>query len=161
MGCGLWGCTEQDTTEATQQQQHLLYRCFVFLPSNGERGGFSGAHCLKFYSDMPLYRSVLIFHIYCCCQSLSCVQLFATLWTAACQTSLSSTISWSLLKFMSIESVMLSNHLILCHPLHLCLQSFPASGSFLMSWLLALGGQSVGASASVLPVNIQVDFLQD
>ena len=47
----------------------------------------------------------------------SCVQLFATLWTAACQVFLSFTISWSLLKFMSIESVMLSNHLILFCPL--------------------------------------------
>ena len=50
-------------------------------------------------------------------QSLSCVRLFVTLWTAACQASLSFTISWSLLKFMSTELVMLSNHLILCHPL--------------------------------------------
>ena len=50
-------------------------------------------------------------------QSLSCVQLFATPWTAACQASLSFIISWSLLKFMSIESVMVSNHLILCCPL--------------------------------------------
>ena len=49
-------------------------------------------------------------------QSLSCVQLFATLWTAACQGPLSLTVSQSLLKFMSIESVMLSNHLILWHP---------------------------------------------
>ena len=50
-------------------------------------------------------------------QSLSCVRLFATPWTAACQTSLSITGSWSLLKLMSIESVMPSNHLILCRPL--------------------------------------------
>ena len=52
-------------------------------------------------------------------QSLSHVQLFVTPWTAARQVSLSSTISWSLLMFMSIEFVMLSNHLIhliLCHP---------------------------------------------
>ena len=47
-------------------------------------------------------------------QSLSCVQLFATPWTAAHQASLSITISWSLLKLTSIESVMPSNHLILC-----------------------------------------------
>ena len=46
---------------------------------------------------------------------LSCVQLFVTLWTAACQASLSITNSWSLLKLISIESVMSSNHLILCH----------------------------------------------
>ena len=50
-------------------------------------------------------------------QSLSCVQLFQTPWTAAHQASLSFTISHSLLKLMSIESVMPSNHFILCHPL--------------------------------------------
>ena len=50
-------------------------------------------------------------------QLLSCVQLFATPWTAAHQASLSITISWSLLKLMSIELVMPSNHLILCCPL--------------------------------------------
>ena len=50
-------------------------------------------------------------------QSLSCVRLLATAWTAACQGSLSITNSQSLLKFMSIESVMPFNHPILCHPL--------------------------------------------
>ena len=50
-------------------------------------------------------------------QSLSCVQLFATPWIAARQALLSITNSWTLLKLMSIESVMASNHLILCHPL--------------------------------------------
>ena len=56
-------------------------------------------------------------------QSLGAVQLFATPWTAASQAPLSSTVSWSLLKFMSIELMMLSNHLILCHPV-LLLPSF-------------------------------------
>ena len=90
-------------------------------------------------------------------QSLSCVQLFVTTWTVAHQASLSFTISQSLQKLMSTESVMSSNHLILCHPFSSCLQSFPASGSFLMSHLFASGGQSIGvsASASVLPMNIQ------
>ena len=55
--------------------------------------------------------------VYSSVQSLSHVQLFATPWTAACQASLSITNSWILLKFMSIESVMPSNHLVLCHPL--------------------------------------------
>ena len=50
-------------------------------------------------------------------QSLSCVRLFVTPWTAACQASLSITNSWSLLKLMSIELVISSNHLILCQPL--------------------------------------------
>ena len=49
-------------------------------------------------------------------QSLSCVRLFATPWTAACQASLSIANSQSPLILMSIESVMPSNHLILCHP---------------------------------------------
>ena len=50
-------------------------------------------------------------------QSLSCVRLFETPWTAACQVSLSITNSWSLFKLISIELVMPSNHLIFCHPL--------------------------------------------
>ena len=58
-------------------------------------------------------------------QLLSHVQLFATPWTAACQASPSFTISWSLLKLMSIESVMSSNHLILCPPLFLLPSIFP------------------------------------
>ena len=89
-------------------------------------------------------------------QSLSRVQLFQTPWTAAHQASLSFTIPQSLLKLMSIESVMPSNHLILCPPFS-CPQSSLASGSFPMSWLFASGGQSTGPSASapVFPVNIQ------
>ena len=59
-------------------------------------------------------------------QLLSHVQLFASPWTAACQASLSFTISWSLLKLMSIESVMPSNHLIFCCPLLLLLSVFPS-----------------------------------
>ena len=90
-------------------------------------------------------------------QSLSHVRLFVTPWTAACQASLSSTSSQSLLKLMSIESVMLSNHLILCDPVSSHLQSFPASQSFPVSQSFASCGQSieVSASASALPVNIQ------
>ena len=78
--------------------------------------------------------------------------LFTTPWTAAHQASLSITNSQSLLKFMSIESVIPSNCLISS-----CLPSFPASGSFQMSQFFASGGQSIGdsASASVLPMNIQ------
>ena len=90
-------------------------------------------------------------------QSLSPVRLFATPWTAARQASLSITNSWSLLKLMSIESVMPSIHLILCHPLLFLLQSCSASVSFQVSQLFESGGQSIGVSASesVLPVNIQ------
>ena len=63
-------------------------------------------------------------------QSLSCVQLFATPWTAACQASLSITNSQSLLKLTSMESVMPSNHRILCHPLLLLPSIFPSIGVF-------------------------------
>ena len=59
-------------------------------------------------------------------QSLSCVRLFATPWTAARQTSLSIINSWSLLKLMSIESVMPSNHLIFCYPLLFLPSIFPS-----------------------------------
>ena len=74
-----------------------------------------------------------------------------------CQASLSITSSQSLPKLMSIESVMPSSYLILCHSFSYCPQSFPASESFSMSRLFTSGGQSIGASASasVLPVNIQ------
>ena len=63
-------------------------------------------------------------------QSLSHGQLFVTPWAAACQASLSITNSQSLLKLISIELVMASNHLILCNPVSSCPQSFPASGLF-------------------------------
>ena len=90
-------------------------------------------------------------------QSLSCVWLFATPWTAARQASMSFTVSWNSLKLTSMSRW--------CHPtisfsaacFSLCLQSFPASGSFPMSWLFVSDGQNTGASAlaSVLPMNIQ------
>ena len=92
-------------------------------------------------------------------QSLSYVWLFVTPWTAGCQASLSFTISQSLLKLMSIESVMPSSHVIRLSTFFSCHQYFPASESFLTSWLFTSGGQSIetSASASVLLVNIQ-DF---
>ena len=90
-------------------------------------------------------------------QSLSCVWLFATPWTTVRQASLSITNSRSLLKLMSIESVMPSNHLILCGLLLLPPSIFPSIRSFHMSQFFTSGGQSIGvsASASVLPMNIQ------
>ena len=92
-----------------------------------------------------------------CCSVAQSRWLFATPWIALWQTSLSSTISQSLLKLISIESVMPFNHLILCHPLLLLSSIFPSIGSFPMSQLFPTCGQSIGASASasVLPINIQ------
>ena len=81
---------------------------------------------------------------------------FATPWTAARQASLSITNSRSLLKLISIESVMPSNHLTLCRPL-LLPSIFPNIRVFQISQLFALGGQNIGVSASisVLPMNTQ------
>ena len=70
------------------------------------------------------------FGLACSVQSLSRVQLFVTPWTAARQASLSITNSWSLLKIMSIESVMPSNHLILCCPFLLLPSVFPSNRIF-------------------------------
>ena len=81
--------------------------------------------------------------------------LTATPWTTACQASLSFTISQSLFKLMSTESVMISNHLILCCPLLLLPLIFPSITNFSMSWLFPSSGQIIGASASVIPMNIQ------
>ena len=72
-------------------------------------------------------------------QSLSCVWISATPLAAACKAPLSSTMSWRLLRFMSVESVVLSNHLILSPTFYFCFKPFPESGSFPMSWLFASG----------------------
>ena len=84
-------------------------------------------HLLSFLSFFFFFLMHFVFlETFRSVQSLSCVQLFATPWTAAHQASLSITNSRSLLKLMSIESVMLSNHLILCRPLLLLPSIFPS-----------------------------------
>ena len=90
-------------------------------------------------------------------QSLSCVQHFVTPWTAACQASLSITNTRSLHKFMSMELVMPSNHLVLYCPLILFYSFFPSIRVFSRSQFFTSGSQSFGAStlASFLPTNIQ------
>ena len=118
----------------------IAFHCLLhILPSK-----ILNFQCLDFFFQM--FSSVQF--------SWSAVSDSVIPWTAAHQASLSITNSSSSLKLISIESVMPSNHLILCHPL-LHHQSFPASGSFQMSQLFASGGQSIGVSAStsVLPMN--------
>ena len=91
-------------------------------------------------------------------QPLNHVWLFATPWIAACQASLSITNSWSLLKLMSIKSVMPSNHLILCGPLLLLSSIFPSIRVFSNESALRIRWQKyigVSGSTSVLPMNIQ------
>ena len=91
-------------------------------------------------------------------QLLSCIQLFATPWTAAHQASLFFLISQNLVKFMFIESVMPSNHLILCHLLLFMPSIFPSIKVFSESQRVASGGQSIRASSSALTMNIQGSF---
>ena len=90
-------------------------------------------------------------------QLLSHVWLFVTPWTAACQASRSITNFWNLLKLMSIESVMPSNHLILCRPLLLPPSIFPSIRVFSNELDFGISGQRFGASAStsVLRMSIQ------
>ena len=104
-------------------------------------------------SQLSIYRNTSINSV----QLLRSVRFFLTQWTEACQASLSITNSCSLLKLMSDESVITSDHLILCCPTLLLPSIFPNSGSFSMSQFFASGGQSIGLSASapILPMNIQ------
>ena len=102
-----------------------------------------------YYASYEISNSVLL---------LSHVQLFATPWIPKRRASLSNTISQSLLRLLAIESVMPSSHLILCCPLLILPSSFPSIRSFPVSWLFTSGGQSIGALASALPMNIQSLF---
>ena len=101
-------------------------------------------------SYLAVSKNVVVF------QSLSPVLLSVTLWFAAYQVFLSITIFLSLLKLISNECHPNISYLILCHPHLLLSLFFPASGSFPMSQLFTSCGQSIGASASVsaLPMNI-------
>ena len=93
-------------------------------------------------------------------QLLHRVQLFATPWTAAHQAPPSSTISWSLLTFLSIESVMLTKHLILCRPLLLLPSIFPSIRVFSNESVLHIRWSKDWSFSfrSVLPMNIQNGF---
>ena len=121
-----WGCVSQGTPEKQNQYEPCLQRFLI---------------------EMCSHDSVQL--------SYSVVSDSATPGIVARQTSLSITNYWSLLRLMSNKLVMPPNHLLFCHPLLLCLQYFPASGSFPMSQFFTSGGQSIGASASVFPMNIQ------
>ena len=113
----------------------------------------------RFFTTEPPGKPSCMYYIHFLL--LSCVQLFAPRWTAACQTSLplrfprvwSNSCSLSWWCHLTISSFV--------GPFSSCLQSFPTSGSFPVSWLFTSGGQSIGdsASASVLQMNIQGWFL--
>ena len=112
--------------------------------------------------QLEKFQNCELFDPMLCCRSLGCVPLFVTPWSAVCQASLACP---------SLSPEACSNSCPLswwCHltilssvtPFSSCPQTFPTSGSFLMSWLFASGGQTIRASASapVLPMNIQSWF---
>ena len=110
--------------------------------------------CSKPILTLTFHRVFWYFLKFNSVQSLSRVWLFVIPWIAARRASLSITNSRRSLKLMSIETVMPSNHLNLCHPLSSSLQSFLASGSFPMS-SSSHQVAKVSASMSVFPINIQ------
>ena len=120
-------------------QNTMLHLSIMFLGSPG-------------LYQFPQFNSVQFSSV----QSLSRIWLFATPWITARQASLSITNSWGLLKLMSIESLMPSNHLIIIHPF-LLLLPVPPSITVFSSQLFTWGGQSIGvsASASIFPTNTQ------
>ena len=102
--------------------------------------------------------SIALEHSFCCCCLVvkECLTLCDPI-DYSMPGPPSFTISWSLLKFMSIELVVLSNHLIFWRPSSFCLPSFPASVCFPLNQVFTSGSQSIGASASssILLMNIQ------
>ena len=110
-----------DTNELFYKTDSQTENGLVVANGEGDGGGMEGEFGSQFSSV----------------QMLSHVRLFVTPWTAAHQASLSIINSRSPPKLMSIELVMPSNYLILCHPFSSCLQSFPASGSFPVSQFFA------------------------
>ena len=81
---------------------------------------------IVYCSKIILKKKKYLSKYYCCCSVTQSCLTFLTPWTAACQVSLSFSISWSLLKLMSIESHMPYNHLVFCHPLLLLPSIFPS-----------------------------------
>ena len=151
----------------SQLQTHFFgLRPVSFMLLQGKIGALSIFESLKSKRGNSLFRTLhrqessinrvcIVLHSV---QSLSCVRLFATLWTAACQASLSITNSRSLLKLMSIKLAMPSNHL-LCRPLLLLPSILPSLRVFSNESFLLIRwpkfGVSASSSASVLPMNIQ------
>ena len=145
------------------EQYSVVYMYLIFFIHSSVDGHLACFHIMAIVNSIAVNTSIhipfwfMVFSWFSSVQSLSHVRLFATPWSAAPQASLSITNSWSLPKPMSVESVMPSNHLILCHPLLLLPSIFPNIRVFQMSQLFPSGGQSIGvsASASVLPMNTQ------
>ena len=114
--CNSWGRKESDTTEWLNLTELRVPTSKIDFQDKVEK------HVRYFHRHCNIINVLLLFIVF---PSPSHVRLFATPWTAAHQASLSFTISWSLIKLMSTESVMPSNHLILCCPLFLVPSIFP------------------------------------
>ena len=112
---------------------------------------------IRVKSIKHLEKSLFYYFRFSSVQSISCAQFFVTPWTAASQASLLITNSRSLLKLMSIESVMPPNYLILCQYLRLQPSFFPSIRVFSSASVLHIRWPNIGASVSVsvLPRNIQ------
>ena len=171
MGTGGMSAQMEPSASVHGEQARLLSICGTYSPGGFEPVGAAfrdGGGCWESRGEQaPRVGShwgawAIAVDVLCAADELSVVQLlrrvqlFATSWTAARPASLSFTIFQSLLKLMSMESVMPSKHLILCHPLLLLPSIFPSIRIF-SSQLFTSGGQSIGVSAStsVLPINTQ------
>ena len=140
---GAWWATVRGVAKSQTRLSHWSDLILSSMP-NSERESES---CSVLSDSLQLFATVSV-QFSSVAQLLSHVRLFAIPWIAAHQASLSITNSRSSLRLTSIESVMLSSHLILCRPLLLLPQSLPASESFPMSQHFTSGGQSTGVSAS-------------
>ena len=165
-----WGGVQHTwvLTSVLNFENHCVreYKWLDLLRSHTDWKGRAGNWCASASNaSLPIAAHFLLLGSQITCSSIQSHHLVmsgsATQRAAACQASLSITNSWSLLKPMFIKAEMLFNHFILCHPFSSCPQSFPASGSFQMSQLFTSGGQSIGASALVFPMNIQEWFPLD
>ena len=108
-------------------------------------------HWTHMYPSENVYLKIALLLLLFSCDIVS--NSLEIIWIATHQSPLSS-VSWSLLKLISFELVMLSNHLILCYPL-LLPSNFPSIRVFSNELSISIRCQSIGASASVLPMNIQ------
>ena len=141
-----------------------VYVLHIILVNSPINGNLSCIHIMAIVHNISINLRVQLFLLVCDVSMgkltdvyCSVIQLCPTLCDSLCHKDkkMSLTICRTLLKLMSVESVMPSNHLVLCYPLLLLPQSFSASESFPKSWLFKSAGQSIGASASVLLMNIQ------
>ena len=143
----IWLLCPLDTPHQCSLFEHLLNKyCQIFSGTIrcSRIISYLAYNQLVFQGPLVLFSSKWFSSV----QLLSCVHLLMTPWTAACQASLSITNSRSLLKLMSIELVMPSNHLILCHPLLLPPSTFSSIRVFSNESVLCIRCQSIGVLAS-------------